>query len=355
MELEDPSFVIPTLEEAIELNPLTVEHDTTLLQVIAQMSLVLGSRCDVENLSAPDLANNKMSKGRSSCVLVMEGRKLRGIFTERDIVHLTAQEISLETVTIGEVMISPVITLPRSSCNNIFGPLFLFRRYKIRHLPIVDDNDQLFGLISTESIRHILRPSNLLKLRRVSDVMISPVIHTNLTTPVLKIAQLMSKHRVSCVIITDCSNSDFSRPVGIITERDIIKFQTLKLNLDVLIAHEVMSSPLFLLRPEDSLKTAYQEMQQRRVQRLVVSWNWGKNMAIVTRTSLLRIFDPTEMFSIIETLQEKVKQLTIEQSNALSFDVNQPVESSRKLYQEEKIDKENVNIYIQSETNEKNN
>jgi hypothetical protein len=73
-----------------------------------------------------------------------------------------------------------------------------------------------------------------------------------------------------------------------------------------------MSTPLFLLSPEDSLWVAQQEMQKRRVGRLVVSWNWGHDLGIVTQTNVLRVFDPMEMYSVIETLQQTIHQLVSE-------------------------------------------
>ncbi|MFM9156857.1 MAG: CBS domain-containing protein, partial [Dolichospermum sp.] len=133
--------------------------------------------------------------------------------------------------------------------------------------------------VSPESIRQVLRPTNLLKMRRVSEVMTNQVIHAAPTASVLKLAQMMAKHQVSCVVITKSGsgNDDEStyKPVGIVTERDIVQFQALGLNLPEIQAKTVMSTPLFLLSPEDSLWSAHQEMQKRRVQRLVVSWDWG--------------------------------------------------------------------------------
>jgi CBS-domain-containing membrane protein len=67
-----------------------------------------------------------------------------------------------------------------------------------------------------------------------------------------------------------------------------------------------MSSPLFLASPEDSLWDAHQAMQRHQVQRLVVSWNWGKGLGIITQTSLLRVFDPVEMLGVHDTLQQTV-------------------------------------------------
>jgi hypothetical protein len=55
-------------------------------------------------------------------------------------------------------------------------------------------------------------------------------------------------------------------------------------------------------------------MQKRRVGRLVVSWNWGQGLGIVTQTSLLRIFDPLEMYGVIENLQQTIQHLEAERS-----------------------------------------
>ncbi|NET81869.1 MAG: CBS domain-containing protein [Moorea sp. SIO1F2] len=308
MQLNDRLICAPTLEEAIDHQPLIVAPDTLLIDIIALMSQEGGKSCSLPNFHSPS-DQLSIREPRSSCVLIMHSDQLLGIFTERDIVRLTANGINFEEVTVAEVMAQPVITFPQTACRDIFAALFIFRRYRIRHLPIVDDHGQLVGVVSPERIRQVLRPANLLKLRRVSEVMTPQVVHALPAVSVLSLAQLMNKHRVSCVVITSDNGEDNCLPVGIVTERDIVQFQSLKLNLSKVQAQDVMSTPLFLLSPEDSLWTAHQEMQKRRVRRLVVSWNWGQGIGIVTQTTLLRVFDPMEMYGIVETLQQTVEQL----------------------------------------------
>jgi CBS domain-containing protein len=147
--------------------------------------------------------------------------------------------------------------------------------------------------------------------------MIKEVIHASLSDSVLTLAQLMAAFRVSCIVITEEEAEESLRPVGIVTERDILQFQSLELELSKIQAQDVMSTPLFLLSPEDSLWTAHQEMQRRHVRRLVVSWNWGRGLGIVTQTTLLRVFDPMEMYGVIETLQRTVEQLEAEKAERL--------------------------------------
>jgi CBS domain-containing protein len=322
MPLDNPLDWIPDLEKAIDRHPLMVPPTTSLREAIALLGTTHYQKHTTVN--ELDLSESAEKEVRASCVLVTQGQELLGILTERDIVRLTAQKINFETVTVADVMIHPIITLSQRSVQDIFAILFLFRRYQIRHLPIVDSQEQLVGVVSHESIRQILRPANLLRFRRVADVMTNQVVQAPLTANVLELAHLMSEHRVSCVVITQREIEDNQIPVGIVTERDIVQFQALQIDLLNTRAEIVMSTPLFLLSPEDSLWTAHQEMQARKVGRLVVSWNWGQNLGIVTQTSLLRVFDPIEMYGVIENLQQTIQQLMAErmQINLLSSSVD---------------------------------
>ena len=325
MPFDAASSWVPRLEDAIERQPLIVSPDTSLVDAIALISQAHHQTCRLT--AEATSADRPALTGRVSCVLITQGRTVLGILTERDVVRLTAQALDLRTTTVAEVMVHPVVTLPEHSVQDIFAALFLFRRYRIRHVPVVDEQQQLVGIISHESIRQVLRPANLLRFRRVSDVMSVAVIRAPLTARVLQLAQLMATHRVSCIVITQLDAHQIEQPVGIVTERDIVQFQALQIDFAQTAAQTVMSSPLFLLSPQDSLWTAHQEMQTRKVGRLVVSWNWGQGLGIVTQTSLLRVFDPMEMYGVIENLQQTIHQMEAKQTNLPSPTSSQPLNS----------------------------
>lgn len=300
--------VTPMMTDAIDQRVLMVSPDWSLRQALAEMGAIR-SNCGLISGSA--------SRRHASCALIVDDqRQVIGIFTERDIVRLTANGTDLGALRVADVMTSPVKTLQQSAFQDIFAVLFLFRRYRIRHLPIVNEQNHPVGIVTPDSIRRVLRPANLLKMRRVGDVMSTNVIHALPTTPVMQLAQQMAEHRVSCIVIVEVDSQTTTRrelqafmPMGIVTERDIVQFQALELNLQRLTAQDVMSAPLFLLQPTDSLWTAHQEMQTRHVRRLVVSWNWGSGLGLVTQTSLLRAFDPIEMYGIIESMQQTLHQI----------------------------------------------
>lgn len=310
----------PNLEQVIERSPLIVSPDTPLVDVITLMGQMRASCSLNEPTSMPEF--NLVDEVRDGCVLVMEGSQLLGMFTERDVVKLSAAGGSLTDQTIDQVMTREIVTLAHSNFQDLFDALSLMRQHRIRHLPILDNNGELLGVVSHGSIRKVLQPFNLLKVRSVSEVMNCGVITAPPTASLLHLAELMSGDSVSCVVISkssQCSSSShrFAQnsdriPMGIVTERDIVQFQALGLDLRKTQAETVMSAPLFSLDPEDSLWTAHQVMQQRGVRRLVVTGDRGELLGLVTQTNLLRVFDPIEMYRVIEILQESVEERTLE-------------------------------------------
>jgi CBS domain-containing protein len=312
---------MPSLAEAIDRQPLIVPPTLLCSEAIALLDQTDQSgaiRNDAlpptQELLSPEIGTPAI---RSSCLLVVVDNKPLGILTERDIVRLIAQTIDWRTKTVAEVMTSPVIVLPYQASDDIFAAIFLFRRHRIRHMPVVDQQEHLLGIVSQNSIRQILRPANLLRSRRVRDVMTAEAIHVPVSASLSQIVQLMVTHKVSCIIITDRDREQNQHPVGILTERDIVRLKVAQVDFESTPVKKVMSCPLFLVTPEDSLWDVYEIMQRQRVGRLVVSWNWGQGLGIVTQTNLLRVFDPIETHGVIESFQRTITQLEAELEQSL--------------------------------------
>jgi two-component system, NtrC family, sensor kinase len=361
------------LTHAIDSHFLTVAPDTPLVDVLALMSqfrsCILPERDLYKDTAQINVGRDQIAcmgqQGETifeatdtagGCVLVTKNFKLLGIFTERDIVRLTASGISLKSLKISEVMTQPPVTLKHSQEYDVFTALGLFRQHRIRHLPIVDEQGQPVGIVTHDSIRRALQPVNLLtRLRYVKDVMNTRVVHALVNSSVLHLAKLMTEHQVSCVVITEerqlkpeewetqshqavgmrdiengnqenqkdkgdkqdnsltcIVNAPYLIPVGIVTERDIVQFQALELDLSRMIARDVMSTPLFCLRPSDSLWHAHEEMHRHHVRRLIIIGSAGELVGIVSQTSLLQVLNPADMYGVIEVLQQVVEERTAE-------------------------------------------
>lgn len=304
-----------SLEQAVDREPLIMPPENLVEEAIARMSRTWATSCV---LAVGQIGiSNSPTQFHHSCVLVTASSQVLGILTERAVVRLISSGRSLKGLTLAEVMRSDVITLTLTESANIFTALNLFRRYRIRHLPIVDLDGRPLGLVTQSSLRRALRSADLLKFRTVKEVM-SRAIHTLPTASVLEVAQLMSDYQVSSVpIVETADGSDLLFPIGIITERDIMQFQLLELNLAAVPARVVMSTPLFLVKPDDSLRDVHQQMNRYLVRRFVVTGDRQELLGIVTQSSLLRAIDLSDLQGSLEILQNSVGQTEREQINAL--------------------------------------
>ena len=95
-------------------------------------------------------AAKTMNQRRIGAVVVTEGERVVGIFTERDILNrIVAAGKDPKTTPVGEVMTSPMACCRRDAlladCKNVMS------QKRIRHLPVVEEG-KLFGMISTGDI-----------------------------------------------------------------------------------------------------------------------------------------------------------------------------------------------------------
>jgi PAS domain S-box-containing protein len=300
------------LRAAIVQNPLIVSLDTTAMEAIALMSSVWSCPFEGKEFQDHNIANDLLIEMRSSCVVVVESERVVGIFTERDIVRLSAQQQPLDRLEMREVMTREVITLHEAVFTDLFFAINLIQQHNIRHLPILDDRDRLVGLVTHESLRQISQPIDLLRLSVVAEVMTGEVICAAPDRSMLEIAQLMAVHRIGCVMIVvsgGATTEAIQLPVGIVTERDLVQFQALGLDLERCQAEAVMSTPIFAVKQSDTLWTVQRLMEQRSIRRLAVTGDRGQLLGIVTQTSLLNALNPLELYKLAEVLEKKVASL----------------------------------------------
>jgi PAS domain S-box-containing protein len=306
MPVANLSQNLPSLASIVDRQPLIVAPDLPLVEVISLMSQAKGHTCLLPN---PDLTASRQAleisaTARHSSVLILVANQLVGIFTERDLVKLTASRTDLQSVTVGDVMTANPITLVLSEQHTVMTALAMFQQHDIRHLPILDDREQPIGIVTPDHIRQVLQPVNLLKFKSVSEGMTSEVIHTLPTATVLEIARMMNDQNIGSIVIVD--GQEQLKPVGIVTERDIVQFQAFELDLDQLCAEAVMSSPLFCLQSTDSLWAAQQIMQTKNIRRLVITNDRGELAGILTQSDLLQLLDPLEMLYMLDSLQSQL-------------------------------------------------
>jgi len=94
-----------------------------------------------------------MSDGRVSAAVVLEGDKLLGVFTERDLaLRVVLKGLNPETTPVAEVMTKKVVTVREDTDRSTV--LLLMNENHIRHLPVVDAEGHVKTVVS---MRHLLR------------------------------------------------------------------------------------------------------------------------------------------------------------------------------------------------------
>ncbi len=300
--------------KSINLTPKNKKYKHNYMMVQKKLSLNQGINCQPLTVNSETKvfeAITLMNQHQSSCVLIVNEKRVLGIFTERDVVKLTSLSINLENIQITEVMTSKLITMRQEDATEIVNIITVLRKYGVRHLPIVNDLDELIGIVNYHSLREILQPADLLKFRQVKDVMITDVIHATVTASIFEITQIMAEKNISSVVIVNQKKYDFLNPVGIITERDIVKLRALRVDLTYIQAQDIMSSPVWFISYQETLWTAYETMREKSIRRLIVSGEFGEIRGIITQSSMLQLLDPIEMFIALEALQTVVDNRTI--------------------------------------------
>lgn len=87
-----------------------------------------------------------LAEKRIGALPVIDGDRVVGIFSERDVIYCMARQgPSCLDRPVGEVMTAPAITVTRSE--RVDRALALMTKRRIRHLPVVE-NDQLISFVS---------------------------------------------------------------------------------------------------------------------------------------------------------------------------------------------------------------
>jgi CBS domain-containing protein len=95
-----------------------------------------------------------MRESRVGCVLVCEAGKLRGIFTERDLLRRVLAERGRLSRPVAEVMTPDPVTVHPKQPIGVAVKLMVEGGY--RHLPVVDENGKAVGILSVKRIVHYL-------------------------------------------------------------------------------------------------------------------------------------------------------------------------------------------------------
>lgn len=210
-----------------------------------------------------------------------------GIVTNQDMLRVTSTK---SNVTIsGYVVQVPTVT----GQMDMLDAARLMQKEKITLLPVVESEEKpvLKGVVSLLDVFMNIDLEKVPK-KSVSEIMTSKVVTTRPDDPVTKIWDLMvEKDYTGLPVVKD------GKLIGMITRFDMLKGsarigkegERRSADSMQMPVEKFMSSPLYSIKPEDSVRTAIELMLKHNVGRMSVV-DEGKLVGIVDRNDLIKSY-----------------------------------------------------------------
>jgi CBS domain-containing protein len=107
--------------------------------------------CVMESMSVREAAQLMSERSIAAVVICHPGGKLAGIMTERDVTsRVVAKGLDPEATTVGAVMTPDPDTLEAD--DRPAQALSMMRQHNYRHLPVVDENHHVIGMVSVRDL-----------------------------------------------------------------------------------------------------------------------------------------------------------------------------------------------------------
>ncbi|WP_069808269.1 CBS domain-containing protein [Vulcanisaeta thermophila] len=115
---------LPRVRDVMREVVVTAREDSPLLDVVKAM---------VEN-------------GVGSMIITDDENRVIGVFTERDLMRLVGNSEDLSRLVVGEVMTRNVVVIEDDA--SLVKAVHLMAKHNIRHLPVINSEGKLVGVIS---------------------------------------------------------------------------------------------------------------------------------------------------------------------------------------------------------------
>ena len=238
----------------------------------------------VESHSSVLDAMKLMSDKSISCVIALEHGEPIGILTERDIVFAANWLLGQPDLLINQVMNKPVMTA--SSDMKITQAQRVFRQHNIRHLVVLDARLDMAGVFTQTDLVRSLSGEAFTGITDVIELMTSKVLTVTRDVPARYALSLMARRSVSCVVVVEDSF-----PVGMFTERDVVRCVAEGVELATASVGDVMSSSIVTVPMTTAPHATISIMQEKTVRRVLVVDDLGSVAGILTQTDIGRVLD----------------------------------------------------------------
>lgn len=208
-----------------------------------------------------------------------------GIFTEKDVLRRVINaNVDIRKTDIKSVMTSPVRAVREET--HIIDAFSRMYRSKYRHLLVRGRRGKIIGIVSMRRILNVAVElgQGMSETRTLGDIALSSIVSVEGAASVHETIALMIKHGSGAVIVTAQN-----QPVGIFTERDVLKrVATKELDLTKIPIEQVMTAPLIAMPRSALVGDVLAEMYRRDIRNMPVSGDQGKLLGLVAMPEILQ-------------------------------------------------------------------
>ncbi len=242
----------------------------------------------------------KMSKNNVSCIVIVRDNKPEGILTERDIIYLKGNNVDFNSVELKTVMRSPVIAVSEDTDIPEIANLMVING--LRRLVVVDNNHKVTGIVTQTDIIKNLRIDSFVNLKKVEQIMNRTIISVSEEDTLNRAISLMAENKISCILV-----EKDSRPVGIITERNITK--AIADNLTPSNISEIMDTKLITASKDINLFEATRLIDENMVRCLIITDEQGDSIGIITKSDIIKNLRADYITILKNMLRQKSRAL----------------------------------------------
>ena len=240
-----------------------------------------------------------MSENCISCVIVLAHGEPIGILTERDIVFAANWLLGQPDLLIKEVMNKPVMTA--SEDMSVAQAYRVFNQHNIRHLVVLDAHLDMVGIFTQTDLVRSLREEAFAGVSDLIELMTSKILNVARDVPARYALSLMARRSVSCVVVVEDSI-----PVGMFTERDVVRCVADGIDLTTATVGDVMSSSIVTAPMTTAPHATIGMMREKTVRRVLVVDDLGGVAGILTQTDIGRVLDRQETRHVSRFFAEPV-------------------------------------------------
>ncbi|MFH1133456.1 MAG: CBS domain-containing protein [Nanoarchaeota archaeon] len=230
----------------------------------------------------------EMYRSGIGSVIVTLGGKPCGIITERDLAHHCVMgPTNIFHAKAKDIMSAPLVTIPPGTL--VTEAARLMKEKNIKKVVVIWQNE-ILGIVTMTDIIHnidLIQKYQGNSHLQVKDIMNQDLYYADSNDRVVIIAELMRRVGAGSLVIMENGI-----PIGILTERDLVKSCVLgEKNFFKIKTVDIFSQPIITIDEDAEILDAAKLMKARNIKKLVTTDNHEQITGIITQTDIVFNFD----------------------------------------------------------------